>query len=77
MSFAFDSKQLEFLSHEQHTCLDNTPLLKMDAKTAAKSEPGSQRLESPLDVLSRAASMIQKESSRLVDSSRSEDGEPF
>ena len=34
-----------------------------------------QRLESPLDVLSRAASMIQKETSRINEVNKGKDGE--
>lgn len=49
----------------------------MEAQNALKVDNGAQRLESPLDVLSRAASMIQKESSKVTEGNKAKDGKDF
>ena len=49
----------------------------MEIQNTLKVENGSQRLESPLDVLSRAASMIQKESSNITEGNKAKDGKDF
>ena len=49
----------------------------MEAQNTLKVENGAQRLESPLDVLSRAASMIQKEASNVTEGNKGKEGTDF